>query len=129
MNQDIINKLMTEARAAAEKSYAVYSKIHVGAALLTESRQIITGVNVENSSYGLTICAERNAIGTAVGQGETKFTAIAVYSKEIPAIMPCGACRQVLAEFNPKMQLIMIDKDDKPILKTLDEIFASPFLL
>jgi len=93
--------LLTAAAEARRKAHAPYSKYLVGAALLTEDGSVITGCNVENASYGLTICAERVAIGTAVAAGKTTFKAIAIVADDGPLPFPCGACRQVLAEFCP----------------------------
>jgi cytidine deaminase len=87
------------AAKASKKAYAPYSKFHVGAALLTDRGEIITGCNVENASYGLTICAERNAIFAAVARGIRKFKAVAIVASGKQMPFPCGACRQVLVEF------------------------------
>ena len=81
------------------RSYAPYSRFCVGAALLTREGRIFQGCNVENASYGLTLCAERTALGTAVAAGHRRFTALAVASSGQTAPMPCGACLQALAEF------------------------------
>ncbi len=91
-------KLLKAAVAVAKKAHAPYSKFYVGAALLTDKGEIITGCNVENASYGLTICAERNAIFAAVAKGQRKFKAIAIVA-DAKMPYPCGACRQVIAEF------------------------------
>ena len=91
-------KLIAAAKAAQRRAHAPYSKFRVGAALLTKSGKIYTGVNVENASYGLTICAERVAITKAVSEGHRQFRAIAVVAPSA-SLSPCGACRQVLAEF------------------------------
>lgn len=91
-------RLLRAAAKAAEQAHAPYSKFQVGAALLTDQGKIITGCNVENASYGLTICAERSAIFTAVGRGLRKFRAVAIVA-DAKMPYPCGACRQVLAEF------------------------------
>ncbi|MBL7077263.1 MAG: cytidine deaminase [Kiritimatiellae bacterium] len=91
--------LLAAAAAVRRSAHAPYSKYLVGAALLAEDGSVITGCNVENASYGLTMCAERVAIGTAVASGRTTFKAIAIVADEGPAPFPCGACRQVLAEF------------------------------
>lgn len=94
--------LFEAAKKASEKAYAPYSQCRVGAALLTERAAIYTGCNVECASYPLTVCAERNAVSAAICGGERNFVAIAVYSgakEEASAFPPCGACRQVLAEF------------------------------
>lgn len=92
-------KLLEAAKSAAAKAHAPYSKFHVGAALLTDRGTIFAGCNVENASYGLTNCAERTAIFTAVAAGEKKFAAIAIVADGDQKPYPCGACRQVLAEF------------------------------
>ncbi|MCL2185196.1 MAG: cytidine deaminase [Treponema sp.] len=92
--------LFQEAQKIAEMAYAPYSMFRVGAALLCEDGKIITGVNVENRSFGLTVCAERNAICTAIALGYRRFTALAVSTPDSEKPTgPCGACRQVLSEF------------------------------
>jgi cytidine deaminase len=91
-------KLIAAAKAVQRNAHAPYSKFRVGAALLTKSGKVYTGVNVENASYGLTNCAERVAVGKAVSEGHRQFQAIAVVAPSA-ALSPCGACRQVLAEF------------------------------
>jgi cytidine deaminase len=95
--------LMRKARAAMKKAYAPYSKFHVGAALLTRSGKIFSGCNVENASYGMTNCAERTAIFSAVAQLGPKFEviAVAVVNDHGVPCSPCGACRQVIYEFGP----------------------------
>ncbi|MDP2808057.1 MAG: cytidine deaminase [bacterium] len=103
-------ELIIAAREAKQKAYAPYSKFKVGAALLAKSGTIYTGCNVENASYGLTCCAERNAVFEAVGRGERKFIAIAISSDSPEPTAPCGACRQVLYEFAPEMEVIMAGK-------------------
>ncbi len=100
-------KLLKAAVATSKKAHAPYSKFFVGAALLTDDGQVITGCNVENASYGLTICAERNAIFAAVAKGIRKFKAVAIVANaQLP--YPCGACRQVLAEFCPPSTPVFI---------------------
>jgi cytidine deaminase len=101
------NELIQSALAAQKRAYCVYSNFPVGAALRTASGKIYQGVNVENASFGLTICAERVAASAAVANGEKEFMAIAVVSRT--GVSPCGACRQFLAEFNPKLPIIMVD--------------------
>lgn len=101
------NRLVAAACAIRERAYARYSNFAVGAALLTESGQIVTGCNVENASYGLAVCAERNAVFTAIGQGLSRFQAIAVATAG--GVTPCGACRQVLAEFCDDVPIWVVD--------------------
>ena len=92
-------RLERAARAAARASYSPYSKFRVGSAILTASGRVYSGCNVENASYGLTMCAERAAVAAAVASGRRAFRAVAVVAKGPRAPYPCGACRQVLAEF------------------------------
>jgi len=97
---DIMETLLQEAQKISNSAYAPYSKFRVGAALLCEDGTIVKGVNVENRSYGLTTCAERNAVTAAVMMGYRKFTALAISTPDSEQpVGPCGACRQVLGEF------------------------------
>lgn len=93
------SQLINEAKQAREKAYAPYSKFKVGAALLSGSGKVYYGANIENSSYSLTCCAERIAIFKAVSEGEMGFTKFAIIGNSEDPISPCGACRQVMAEF------------------------------
>lgn len=114
--------LADEARA---KAYAPYSNYRVGAALLTGSGQVYTGVNVENASYGLAICAERTAAVKAVSAGEREFVAIAIVTDNGGS--PCGACRQVLAEFGPEMRIILADAAGKSREYSMSELLPDSF--
>jgi cytidine deaminase len=100
------DRLLELAAKARKHAHAPYSKFRVGAALLAKSGKIFTGCNVENLSFGLTICAERVAIATAVGEGERDFVAIDVVIDSDEPAVPWGACRQVLAEFNATIEVI-----------------------
>jgi len=99
-SKDQMDALFVQARKAAEAAYVPYSKFRVGAALLCEDGSIVTGCNVENRSYGLTVCAERNAVFAAVARGYRRFIALAISTPDsVESVGPCGACRQVLSEF------------------------------
>ncbi len=99
-------ELIALAKEARMRAYAPYSSFRVGAAVLAENGDVFLGCNVENISYGLTMCAERVAVGAAIQAGITAFQAVAVVSDSGEPVMPCGACRQVLAEFSPGMRIL-----------------------
>ena len=103
--------LQAAALAVQQHAYAKYSQFRVGAALATPGGAIFTGCNVENSSYGLTICAERVALFAAVAAGEQEFTGLAIASPG--GVMPCGACLQVLAEFVNELNIWLVDSEQK----------------
>jgi cytidine deaminase len=107
------DQLLDAAKQAVHRAYAPYSNFHVGAAVLTDQGQIFTGCNVENASYGLTICAERSAIFTAVQKthGKLVLRAVAVVNRNQVPCSPCGACRQVIAEFGADIVIIFQGKD------------------
>ncbi len=122
-------KLFEKAKTAVRFAYAPYSKIAVGAALYTKNRKIFTGANIENASYGLTICAERVAIFKAISEGETSFRALVLYSKEIDFITPCGACLQVLGEFSPDITIFTIGPYDQVKAYPYRQLLAKEFKL
>lgn len=111
--------LLDRAWMARKQAYAPYSKFDVGAALLCGNGTIFTGCNVENISFGLTVCAERAALFSAVCAGERDFIAIAIVASTRTAIAPCGACRQVLAEFNPQMAVFSEGADGNHVERDL----------
>ena len=122
-------QLLESAREAQRASYSPYSGFPVGAALLVEGMdEPILACNVENSSYGLSICAERSAAVAMIARGGKKPLAAAVVGKRGEVCLLCGACRQFLAEFNPEMPLVF-EHGDSFVVTTLAELFPAPFLL
>ena len=122
--------LLKAAAATAKTAHAPYSKFHVGAALLTDRGEIITGCNVENASYGLTNCAERTAIFSAVARGITKFKAVAIVADGTAIPYPCGACRQVLSEFcaaDTPVIIASVSNLKKYDVTTLGELLPKSF--
>jgi cytidine deaminase len=133
LRRDVQRLLMTAARRAANCAHAPYSGVRVGASVLSGNDRVFVGCNVENASYGLTNCAERVAIQNAVSAGEKCIMAVAVFSPDIKGIMPCGACRQVMAEFSapPKPGLIIIVEGKKgletlPLAELLPKAWKLP---
>lgn len=120
-------KLLEAAIQAREKAYAPYSKFKVGAALLTRGGRCYTGCNVENVSYGLTCCAERVALYKAVSEGEREFEAIAITADTEEYCSPCGACRQVLAEFGSDLKVIMGNRRGEYRQMTVAELLPAAF--
>lgn len=120
-------ELVALARKAQENAYAPYSGFPVGAALLASDGRVFTGVNVENASYGLSVCAERNAVARAVAEGARSFTAIAVVSNSDEPTMPCGVCRQVLWEFSHDLDVIVEGGRGRRVETTIRELLPMPF--
>lgn len=116
LSTDTESELVKAAAAARSNAYAPYSKFHVGAALLTQDGDVFVGCNVENASYGMTICAERVAATSAVAAGQTAFVAIALSISG--GQTPCGACRQFLAEFSPELPVVIHNSDTDAITRT-----------
>jgi cytidine deaminase len=104
---DSLQRLVRAARKAREGAYSPYSGVKIGAAVLSSGGSIHTGANVENVSYGLSCCAERTALFSAVAGGDRDIVAIAVVGRSEEFTRPCGACRQVMVEFNPRMKVLM----------------------
>ncbi len=120
-------ELIAAARAARAASYSPYSRFAVGAALLGRSGRVYTGTNVENASFGLTICAERAAVCQAVAAGERRFVAIAIVGADSVPTPPCGACRQVLQEFAPELIVLLAGRDDDCEEWRLDALLPRAF--
>jgi cytidine deaminase len=121
--------LMREAVQARTRSHSPYSRFAVGAALLGASGRVYRGCNVENASFGLTCCAERTAVFHAVSEGERKFLAIAVTARAGHGAPPCGACRQVLAEFSPDLWVHWRDVRGRMLHKRLSALLPDQFQL
>jgi len=119
--------LLNAAREARKMAYAPYSGFPVGAALIGERGKIYTGCNVENSSYGLTVCAERVALYKAVSEGETQPKAIVVVADTEKSLSLCGACRQVLAEFNTEILVLAANTKGVKTVTTLSQLLPEPF--
>ena len=128
MNKNTIKKMIEECHSAKEKSYSPYTKVRVGAALVCHDDTIIPGCCVENSVFTLTCCAERTAIVSAVSQGYRKFKAIAVtYDVLEKRLTPCGACRQVLAEFGTDYDVYLVKPDSTYVKVTVNDLLPSRF--
>lgn len=125
-DQRWIEELVEHALAARRQAYAPYSQFAVGAALRTRSGKVITGCNVENVSYGLSVCAERVAVWKAIAQGEREFEALAVVTSNGGS--PCGACRQVMVEFAPQMPVVIADLVGGRQLTSVAELLPAAFL-
>jgi len=128
---DLDRALIDAALAAREQSYSPYSKFRVGAALRCVDGEVITGANVENASFGLSICAERSAVVRAVAMGHRDFQAVAVVADPVEPTPPCGACRQVLLEFSPDMVVILAGSegaDGQVIRTTVRELVPHAFI-
>lgn len=127
----VIRMLLEAARLATNQAYVPYSSFPVGAAILVEDGSIVDGVNIENASYGLTVCGERVAIFSAAAQGYREVRAVAVSAPKSPGATPCGACRQVLNEFKPadgEMTIILDGGPDaEPTVTTLAALLPHAF--
>ncbi|MGH9803680.1 MAG: cytidine deaminase [Candidatus Acidiferrales bacterium] len=120
-------RLLTRARQARKKAFAPYSKFKVGAAVETQGGRVYTGANVENATYGLTVCAERVAILYAVSQGERRFKRVAVAADSKKLTGPCGACRQIIWEFCGNAEVILGNLKGKTAVYRMKDLFPLPF--
>jgi cytidine deaminase len=129
ISEKSIEQLVRAAEAARTFAYAPYSKFRVGAAVLSADGRVFTGCNVENASYGLTVCAERTALFKAVSEGAASFEAIAVCADTDEPVTPCGACRQALAEFNADMLVVCCTVGGKKSIYPLSQLIPYVFSL
>ena len=120
-------RLLSRARRARTRAFSKYSKFKVGAALETAGGTVYLGANVENASYGLTLCAERVAIFTAVTAGERRFKRIAVVADTGRLTPPCGACRQIIWEFCGDVEVILGNLKKKTAIHRMSDLFPQPF--
>lgn len=124
------SELIRAARAARERAHAPYSGFAVGAAVATADGGLYAGCNVENRAYGLTICAERNAVAAAVAAGASRLSAVAVIADARPPATPCGSCREVLAEFaDGDLEVLLENLEGERALFRLAELLPQPFVL
>lgn len=130
MQQTIKSRLVRAALRARERAVAPYSRFKVGAALLTRDGGIVTGANVESASFGLTCCAERVALFKALSEGRKTFIALAVVARQDEGPMPCGACRQLLAEYAPRARVWVADarRPDRIREFSVAELLPGAFL-
>jgi cytidine deaminase len=134
IEEDKLLTLVNAAKEGFENAYAPYSNFHVGAAALTANGKVVKGCNVENASYGLTVCAERNCLAQGVISGEKSFSAIVIYTNQEKLTPPCGACRQVIVEFLAPDALVMAvnhnnDKQQWTVNELLPDAFTPKDLL
>ena len=126
-DDELVIQMRAAAKAAMEKAYSPYSKFQVGAAVLTTGDEIFAGCNVENVSYGLTMCAERNAIFQAVAKGHRRVKAVVIVTDDEKLTPPCGACRQVINEFGPKAEIFIFGSGKKRKKTSLPKLLPHAF--
>jgi cytidine deaminase len=127
ISENMLREMVSVAKAACRRAYCPYSKFNVGAAVLTAEGQIVSGCNIENASYGLTICAERTAIFQAVARGNFVLRGIVVYTPTPGPTAPCGACRQVMNEFGPEADVVCVCDGLGTITTTVRELLPKAF--
>ncbi len=129
VNRMAEEELIVLARKAQKNAYAPFSKFRVGVALVADDMQVFVGCNVENSSYGVTCCAERTALYTAIAKGVKKFKKLVIVTDSDDPTMPCGICRQALWEFSPNLEVVSVSKTGKIKRTKLEELLPQAFKL
>ena len=124
-----VERLKQVARETAKRSYSPYSQFPVAAAFYNQNGDIFTGVNVENASYGLTLCAERNAIASAITQGSNTIHTLVIYTPTLTPTPPCGACRQFIKEFSDSATIIAICDSDQVVEASIADLLPGSFSL
>ena len=122
-----VRNLVELAKKARKNAYSPYSGVKIGAAVLTSRKRVFSGCNIENASYGLSCCAERTAIFKAVSEGSSDIVAIAIVGDSAEFTTPCGACRQVMIEYNPKMRVLRRGLDGSATDSTAESLLPSSF--
>ncbi len=123
----ISKELLRNLKKTLKNAYAPYSNISVAAALYCASGRVYTGCNIENSSYSLTMCAERVALFNAISQGEKRFLLLLIHSPQVDSILPCGACLQVYSEFAPDIVIATMNNKDEFYFYALKNLLSKPF--
>ncbi|MCD4748658.1 MAG: cytidine deaminase [Thermoanaerobaculales bacterium] len=126
LEQNVIEDLVVAASRVRAAAHVPYSKFRVGAALMDEDGEVYTGCNVENASYGLSVCAERHAVAAAVAAGASRFHALVVFTNASPPVSPCGACRQVLSEFG-NFPVILANSAGERVQTSVEELLPLAF--
>lgn len=128
ISESTIDRMLERAKLTAEHAYCPHSRFPVGASVLTEDGEVFTGCNVENASYGLTICAERNAVFQAVAGGYQRILAVVIFTPTEDPSPSCGACRQVIREFGEDVLIISCAKDEsRRLVSTLEDLLPNSF--
>ena len=126
-NDTVLHEMANRAKRISARAYCPYSKFRVGAVVLTDGGDMFEGCNVENASYGLTICAERNAVFQMVARAEQKIAAVVIYTPTPTPSAPCGACRQILWEFCGDIEVILVNPGGKMETLRMKDLFPRPF--